>query len=69
MPITAGLRDWRSQMLPEDIERFEAAAGDLLSELGYARFCATTGSRALHEAAEIRNTFMHDALRLGDWLP
>jgi hypothetical protein len=34
-PITPGLRDWRSQMPPGDVERFEAAAGDLLDELGY----------------------------------
>jgi hypothetical protein len=36
-PITPGLRDWRTQMLTQDLERFEAAAGGLLEELGYAR--------------------------------
>ena len=36
-PITPGLRNWRSQMLPEDVERFEAAAGGLLDELEYER--------------------------------
>lgn len=35
LPITPGLRDWRTGMAADDIERFEAAAGDLLSELGY----------------------------------
>ncbi|MDQ2910302.1 MAG: sulfotransferase [Actinomycetota bacterium] len=37
LPITPNLRNWREQMPPEDVERFEAAAGDLLDELGYER--------------------------------
>jgi hypothetical protein len=36
-PVTAGLGDWRSEMSAEDLERFEAAAGDLLKVLGYPR--------------------------------
>jgi len=36
-PPTAGLRDWRSQMPGEEVERFEAVAGDLLDALGYMR--------------------------------
>jgi hypothetical protein len=34
-PPTAGLRDWRVQMSPEDIGAFDQVAGDLLAELGY----------------------------------
>jgi hypothetical protein len=34
-PPTAGLRDWRLQMSPEDVGAFEQVAGDLLAELGY----------------------------------
>ncbi len=34
-PPTAGLRDWRSQMSPQDIGAFDQVAGDLLAELGY----------------------------------
>jgi hypothetical protein len=34
-PITPGLRSWREEMAEEDVERFEATAGDLLDELGY----------------------------------
>ena len=30
LPITSGMRNWRTQMPVEDVERFEAAAGDLL---------------------------------------
>jgi hypothetical protein len=37
LPPTPGLRDWRSQMQPEHVRRFEAVAGDLLEELGYPR--------------------------------
>jgi len=36
-PVTAGLRDWRSHIPAGDVGRFEAALGDLLDELGYAR--------------------------------
>jgi sulfotransferase family protein len=36
-PITPGLRDWGSQMSPEEVEVFESAAGRTLAELGYAR--------------------------------
>jgi hypothetical protein len=69
MPITAGLRDWHTQMPPADIERFEAAAGDLLIELGYPRAVPKPSGRVLDETAEIRKTFVSDARRLGDWLP
>jgi hypothetical protein len=34
-PPTAGLRDWRVQMAPEDVGAFDQVAGDLLAELGY----------------------------------
>jgi hypothetical protein len=36
-PITPGLRNWRTEMAGDDAERFEAAAGPLLDELGYER--------------------------------
>lgn len=34
-PITKGMRDWRTQMTPDDIALFEAIAGDLLADVGY----------------------------------
>jgi hypothetical protein len=37
LPPTPGVRDWRRQMSPRDLELFEAIAGDLLSALGYER--------------------------------
>jgi hypothetical protein len=54
LPITPGLRDWRTQMPKEDVERFEAAAGDLLDELGYARAVLQPSACALATAARVR---------------
>jgi len=34
-PITKGMRDWRTEMAPADVIRFEVIAGGLLGELGY----------------------------------
>jgi hypothetical protein len=34
-PLTPVLRDWRTQMRPEELAAFEGVAGDLLQELGY----------------------------------
>ena len=41
LPPTPGLRNWRTQMKPRDVELFEAIAGDLLSALGYERGFST----------------------------
>ncbi len=64
-PIRAGLRDWRSQMPAADTERFEAAAGDLLEELGYARAVPQPRRAPLEHAARIRRLFTEDACRQG----
>ena len=34
-PPTPGVRDWRTEMSPQDERAFESVAGDLLGELGY----------------------------------
>ncbi len=57
LPPTPGLRDWRSQMPPEDVERFEAAAGDLLDELGYERAYPHLPQHALAHASRIREKY------------
>jgi hypothetical protein len=56
-PITRGLRDWRTEMAPEDVERFEAAAGSLLDELGYPRSVAQPAQKAVEHAARLRSMF------------
>ena len=35
LPPTKNLRDWRSELSPDDVKRYEEIAGPLLSELGY----------------------------------
>lgn len=37
LPPTKGLQDWRSELSSEQVARFEALAGDALSDLGYER--------------------------------
>ncbi len=54
LPVTSGLRDWRTEMEIGDVERFEAAAGDLLDELGYGRAFPQPGSGAMEHSSKIR---------------
>jgi hypothetical protein len=37
LPPTKGLRDWRRELSDDQVARFEALAGQLLSDLGYER--------------------------------
>ncbi|MGH2745020.1 MAG: sulfotransferase family protein [Thermoleophilaceae bacterium] len=68
-PVTAGLRDWRTEMSEEDLERFEAAAGELLDELGYARAVPDPGAAATERAARVRDSFVRDSRERGSRLP
>jgi len=61
LPITPGLRNWRSQMPVEDVERFEAVAGNLLDELGYPRAVPCPRPEALEHASKIRHSIAQDA--------
>jgi len=47
-------------MPTEDVERFEAAAGDLLDELGYPRAVPCLPPERLESAARIRNLLAGD---------
>jgi hypothetical protein len=69
LPPTAGLRDWRRQMPAPDVERFEAAAGNLLDELGYERAYPNPTADLLARAARIRDLFGERALVEGYSLP
>lgn len=44
-PVTKGMRDWRTQMAPDDVALVEAIAGDLLSDLGYDVTGTAAGAR------------------------
>jgi hypothetical protein len=69
LPVTSGLRDWRTQMPAEYLERFEAAAGDLLEELGYERAFPHPPEETLAWAARIRESFTRVASASGNRLP
>jgi hypothetical protein len=57
LPPTPGLRDWRAQMPEEDVEEFEAAAGDALDQLGYTRAFPRPRPAQLEEAAGLASAF------------
>ncbi len=65
LPLTPGMRDWGSQMRDEDVERFEAAAGDLLDELGYSRRFPSLPADALRHAARMRHSFEQELSSMG----
>jgi hypothetical protein len=54
LPVTRGLRSWEEQMSSDDMARFEAAAGDLLGELGYRRSTVSLSPDMLEHAASLR---------------
>jgi hypothetical protein len=68
-PIFTGLRDWRTQMPAQDLERFEAAAGELLEELGYPRAVPYPPGEMMENTSRIRNSFRQDVLARGWRLP
>ncbi|TFH23282.1 MAG: sulfotransferase [Myxococcales bacterium] len=57
LPPTQGLRDWRNQMSPEDLENFEAAAGTMLTELGYEHGAPAISPAAQAHARDLRRRF------------
>ncbi len=63
-PITAGLRDWRTEMPAEAVERFEAAAGPVLNEFGYPHAVSHPRPELLEHAAKIRESLAADPRRV-----
>jgi hypothetical protein len=59
-PITPGLRSWQTDMPGEELERFEAATGALLDELGYPRAVPDPSPAALRHAELMRESFARD---------
>ena len=59
-PITPALRDWRTQMPAEHVERFEAAAGELLDELHYERAVPHPRREYLETASRVRDLWAGD---------
>jgi hypothetical protein len=54
------LRNWSAQLPAQDNERFEAAVGALLEELGYARAVPRQRPEVLEHAARIRHLLAED---------
>jgi hypothetical protein len=69
MPITRGLRNWRSQMSTEGVGRFEAAAGKLLEELGYPLAAPRHGPELADRATRLRALFAEDVRAQGYAVP
>jgi hypothetical protein len=59
-------QDWRTQMAAGDIQRFEAAAGDLLTDLGYPLAAARPWPAVLHDAAQTRSSFAQAEARVSE---
>jgi hypothetical protein len=57
LPITSGLRNWRTEMVSAELRRFEAAAGSLLDEIGYERGIERPQTKDLDDANRIRSLF------------
>jgi hypothetical protein len=56
-PPTPGLRDWTTQLAAHDIAAIEAAAGELLDELGYAPGGSPAAPALLAHVDEVRSAF------------
>jgi hypothetical protein len=53
LPPTQGLRDWRRDMSPDELELFESIAGGLLVELGYERGTRVASLRSRARATRV----------------
>jgi Sulfotransferase family len=69
LPVTPGVRDWAAQMSDSAVERFEAAAGDVLDELGYPRRYPVLSPESAEQGAELRRAFGEEVRRRGVPLP
>lgn len=55
LPPTLGLRNWQSEMQEQDVELFEAIAGDVLTTAGYERAFTTISPVIAHAAEQCRS--------------
>jgi hypothetical protein len=69
LPPTPGLREWDSQMARPDAERVEAAAGDLLGDLGYASRVERCSAQALERVAAVCERFTAQLRASGEEVP
>jgi hypothetical protein len=69
LPPTPALRDFKSQMQADQLERVEAGAGDLLEELGYPRATAALPAATRDRARAIRDQFAAHVVARGQRVP
>ncbi len=69
LPPTPGRRNWRDQMEAADVARFEAAAGDLLEQLGYELACSEISARDQQVVLKVREQFQQEAAQRNWRLP
>ncbi len=60
LPPTPGRRNWRTEMAAEEVEKFEAAAGELLDSLGYERSFPTISSQVRQKVQTLKNAFAEE---------
>jgi len=60
LPATKGVRDWRRSMKRDDLELFEALAGDCLSAFGYPLHFDTISSPTLKRARRYRELWARE---------
>lgn len=66
--LTPGLRDWRTEMPPDEILSFEAVAGPLLAELGYGlRYPLVPRRLRIRAAARTKMLDVSAAARHATW--
>ena len=60
LPATPGLRNWRSQMPPDDVQRVEAVVGDILDKLDYPREFPQPDGDVMDHAMKLSKRFVQD---------
>ena len=63
LPPTQGLRDWRTQMAPREVELFESLAGEVLSSLGYERAYPSISAEIAQVAERSREQWIQERQR------
>jgi Sulfotransferase family len=69
LPPTPGLRDWRTELPADALAAIEAAAGDLLDDLGYARGAPSGTTERTRHGASVAARFAAGATARGEPLP
>ena len=61
LPATSGVRDWRVSMGEEDLELFEALAGDCLEDFGYELRHTQISEQTRAKAERLQHKWLEEA--------